>query len=74
MRRQLDEYKEDWVKVKNTEKNYQAEGDEAAGELERLRGEYDPAAECVPLPASPPGKALHACLAWPASAAAAAQV
>lgn len=50
LKKQLDEYEEDWVKLQNTEKNYQLEADQASQHLDQLRGSYDPAAQCAPQP------------------------
>lgn len=44
IKRQLDEYEEEWTRMQNTERDYQADADEANRALEGLRGRYDPAA------------------------------
>ena len=47
IKKQLDEYEEEWTKLQNVEKDYQGEADQASSELDRLRGEYNPAAQCA---------------------------
>ena len=54
IKKQLDEYEEEWVKMQNMEKDYQAEADEATRNLETTRGQYGPAAKYASPPLSPP--------------------
>ena len=43
MKRQLDEYEEEWVHMQNVEKVYQLEAEEADRILAALHGKHDPA-------------------------------